>query len=214
MAEHPEGDEQGENEEEDEEWRRRERSKSDVRSIRSVTSMMQESRRERRDLRDRDREKDKDKDKEEGKERVSLSDRLASIGVLGRLGGSPDLGSSAVMGDSQSIKAAGFLANFTVRSASASISQPAQGSGPTKDSTVGVPDNAVDLVAPSLDTTLPVVPQFIDVEPIIIDPPLERFMTCDLGDIHLSEVYDLLRDYRRLGAAVNALKERQTSAVQ
>jgi hypothetical protein len=34
------------------------------------------------------------------------------------------------------------------------------------------------------------------------DGPIERFMTCEVGDIRLSEVGTLLRDYRRLAGVV------------
>lgn len=59
------------------------------------------------------------------------------------------------------------------------------------------------------------------------DPPIERFMTCkfpcpgargpadepsgEVGDIRLAEVGPLLRDYRRLAALVEALKEHSST---
>jgi hypothetical protein len=34
---------------------------------------------------------------------------------------------------------------------------------------------------------------------------MERYMTCEVGELRLSEIGVLLRDYRRLGAAVNSI---------
>ncbi|WVQ95627.1 hypothetical protein IAU59_002725 [Kwoniella sp. CBS 9459] len=46
--------------------------------------------------------------------------------------------------------------------------------------------------------------------PIDDEPPIERFMNCELGDIKLSEIGVLLRDYRRLGQIVaSAQAQRQ-----
>jgi hypothetical protein len=46
-----------------------------------------------------------------------------------------------------------------------------------------------------------------------VDPPIERFMSCELGDIRLSEIGELLRDYRRLGqAAIASNVKLQTGA--
>jgi hypothetical protein len=63
---------------------------SDARSIRSVGSMMSgTSRRDEKKEREKETEREKEREKEEvhapKMERVSLSNRLASIGVLGRL---------------------------------------------------------------------------------------------------------------------------------
>lgn len=53
--------------------------KGDARSIRSVSSVLSKS-----------RSRDAETEREEAKERVSISDRLASIGVLGRISTPPD----------------------------------------------------------------------------------------------------------------------------
>jgi hypothetical protein len=41
------------------------------------------------------------------------------------------------------------------------------------------------------------------------EEPLERFMTCETGDLRVSEVGALLRDYRRLAGVVARLQERE-----
>ena len=63
------------------------------------------------------------------------------------------------------------------------------------------------------------------ITPEPIEPPIERFMNCaygihlsseadidegEAGDIRLSEIGILLRDYRRLGLIVTTLNARQT----
>ncbi|OCF43608.1 guanyl-nucleotide exchange factor [Kwoniella heveanensis CBS 569] len=51
--------------------------------------------------------------------------------------------------------------------------------------------------------------------PIDNEPPIDRFMHCEVGDIRLSEIGVLLRDYRRLGHIVaSAQREQQQQQVQ
>jgi len=68
---------------------RHERSKSDTRSIYSVASAVSRVKSRDADSIKESSRKDaeKEKEREDAKERVSISDRLASIGVLGRIGG-------------------------------------------------------------------------------------------------------------------------------
>lgn len=49
--------------------------------------------------------------------------------------------------------------------------------------------------------------QAAEVDLHMIVPPIERFMTCEVGDIRLSEIGSLLRDYRRLATIVQGLTE-------
>ncbi|KAK8850516.1 hypothetical protein IAR55_004434 [Kwoniella newhampshirensis] len=171
----------------------------------------------------------KDKDDTPKQERVSLSNRLASIGVLGRLGNSsPAAGVSGgeAMVTSPSMTESltstvpapasapkpSIFANLTgSRSASASTSHTharrssllGGGSDPTRSnsprgsiSSIPLSPNPTSALPPTLDET--------------IEPPIDRFMTCELGDIQLSEIGLLLRDYRRLGQLVTSLQSKLT----
>ncbi|ORY31203.1 hypothetical protein BCR39DRAFT_526838 [Naematelia encephala] len=179
----------------------RERSKSDARSIRSVSSMMQESRKERE--RERKEKEDRERDKKEESqvkedERQSLGTRLASIGGFGRLAPGED-----------GVKGGGFLASFTGnRSASQGHARRSSLLGETSTGTK-MRESVSSPADSSASFPLPLSPLNQLPSSERIDPPIERFMTGELGDIKLSEIGELLRDYRRLGAAIIAHNARQ-----
>ncbi|WWD08310.1 hypothetical protein V865_006421 [Kwoniella europaea PYCC6329] len=171
--------------------------------------------------------------KEEVKERVSLSNRLASIGVLGRLS-SPAVPSpsSTTENDSKAMdesipapapsKASNFLANLTPRSISASLpSTHTPGSG-TKGQEIKQAEThgRRGSIFSNLDSTrshsrsprgsissLPLSKNNSGVELSENDGPIDRFMNCDVGDIKISEIGALLRDYRRLGNIVSDVQK-------
>ncbi|ORX41021.1 hypothetical protein BD324DRAFT_654638 [Kockovaella imperatae] len=155
----------------------RERRRSDARSIQSVSSVFSRDKEEARAM-----EKDKD--------RVSLSDRLASIGALGRLPSTDNVFASS---SAEVAKPTGFLANLTVGRST----PPPDRTHARKASLLSRAEPLGASPAGSI-TSLPALPENAD-------PPLERFMTCEAGDLKLSEIGSLLRDYRRLGDIVNAL---------
>ncbi|KAK6906608.1 hypothetical protein I203_100594 [Kwoniella mangroviensis CBS 8507] len=171
--------------------------------------------------------------KEEVKERVSLSNRLASIGVLGRLS-SPAVSSPTnstendIKATEDNIpapapsKASTFLANLTPRSISASLpSSHTPGNG-TKDQETKQPQThgRRGSILSNLDSirsrsrsprgsmsSLPLSKNNSGVELSENDGPLDRFMNCDVGDIKISEIGALLRDYRRLGNIVSNVQK-------
>ncbi|WVF68072.1 hypothetical protein IAT40_002835 [Kwoniella sp. CBS 6097] len=209
------------------------------------------------------------------KERVSLSNRLASIGVLGRLSqptpsSTPPVGAgpastsatsspvpmpatslSRVMssdslgagtaemagadggGSAATSKPSNFLANLT-HPRSISLSSPSSSSDKLPTHTQGhgrrssllggleaVLKGSSNHSTPSprgLPTSLPLSNEpshgpGADVAgytvPIDDEPPIERFMNCEVGDIRLSEIGVLLRDYRRLGLIVASAQRQQ-----
>ncbi|WWD20698.1 hypothetical protein CI109_105174 [Kwoniella shandongensis] len=178
----------------------------------------------------------KDKEDTPKQERVSLSNRLASIGVLGRLsnpaggsgGGGEPMTTSPSMADSvtgtvpapapipSTHTKPSIFANLTT---SRSASSTAQSHHARRSSLLGGGGGSQSDPARSNSpggsfASLPITPNMTSItiptgptgggDPG--DPPLERFMTCELGDIQLSEIGLLLRDYRRLGQLVNTLQ--------
>ncbi|WRT70689.1 uncharacterized protein IL334_007687 [Kwoniella shivajii] len=171
--------------------------------------------------------KNSGKGKEEAKERVSLSNRLASIGVLGRLG-SPTIPPPASLSEqegksspkeetptafTQPNKAANFLSNIAPRSISSSIpsshtpGQETRSHG-RRGSLLG--GGALELIKSHSPrgsiTSLSLSKETSNVEMGEEDGPIEKFMHCEVGDIKLSEIGLLLRDYRRLGNIVNGVQ--------
>nr|XP_018259602.1 uncharacterized protein I303_07670 [Kwoniella dejecticola CBS 10117]OBR81760.1 hypothetical protein I303_07670 [Kwoniella dejecticola CBS 10117] len=154
----------------------------------------------------------KDKEEKDTKERVSLSNRLASIGVLGRLS-SPANAPNVTEGDSKSSnaettsnpvpsKASTFLANLTPQSTA---------HGHTRRGSL-LSSNHLDLVKSHSNSprgsisSLPLTKDHSGVSLSENDGPLDRFMHCEVGDIKISEIGALLRDYRRLGNIVADLQ--------
>ncbi|OWZ57983.1 guanyl-nucleotide exchange factor [Cryptococcus neoformans 125.91] len=148
----------------------------------------------------------KEKDDGPKQERVSLSNRLASIGVLGRLsnpansaGGESTLASNdGTHGPSKSIlqslttaRSASNSQNHTRRSSllggSQTESQQYKASSP-RGNLPALPSNDASFGSHAL----------LDE----VDPPIDKFMKCDVGDLRLSDIGELLRDYRRLGTIV------------
>ncbi|EIW69899.1 hypothetical protein TREMEDRAFT_73653 [Tremella mesenterica DSM 1558] len=185
----------------------RSRAGSEARSIKSVSSTMREQKeKDRERQRERERiekdriskeEKEKDKDKErqirddkEGQkeERASLSDRLASIGVLGKYSSpTPSINNT----------------NLEI--------PPIPPPQPIKNLTTSLSVHTPDPKSPTGSTSsLPSFPPSL----IDIEPPIERFVTCDLADLRLSDVGALLRDYRRLAGIVTALQMASRSPQQ
>lgn len=170
---------------------RHERSKSDTRSIYSVASAM--SRVKSRDadsIKESSRkDADREREREDAKERVSISDRLASIGVLGRIGGQETPGREAGAGDSPQGKVSrakvseikligqpgsGLLAGI----ASSARSASASGSGHARRLSLlsGRPDASPSGSNASLPTISPAGgPTAVGSD---IEPPIEQFMTC------------------------------------
>lgn len=68
---------------------------SDVRSIRSVSSMMRDIQKEKDKDKGSEKEKERKEDKDDRNERISISNRLASIGKLGLAGSTPMTASSS-----------------------------------------------------------------------------------------------------------------------
>ncbi|WVW80846.1 hypothetical protein I302_102836 [Kwoniella bestiolae CBS 10118] len=165
--------------------------------------------------------------KEEVKERVSLSNRLASIGVLGRLSSPSVPTPPTVENDTKSIeetipapapsKASNFLSNLTPRSISASLPSthtPGSKDAEAKQSqTQGHGHGRRGSILSNFDSirshsprgsisSIPLSKHNSGVELGENDAPLEKFMNCEVGDIKISEIGALLRDYRRLGNIV------------
>ncbi|WVR08545.1 hypothetical protein IAU60_005600 [Kwoniella sp. DSM 27419] len=167
------------------------------------------------------------------KERVSLSNRLASIGVLGRLSNPAATvpssmgseGDKTVPEDNPTpggvpLKPANFLSNFTSpRSISSTLSSgttdKAQGHG-RRSSLLGGLEAVRSRSPRGSIASLPLSnnPSGSGSTRGIIteaDLPMDKFMNCDVGDIKISEIGLLLRDYRRLGNIVAAMpKQAQT----
>ncbi|RXK41692.1 hypothetical protein M231_00927 [Tremella mesenterica] len=139
-----------------------------------------EARNKERQIRD-----DKEGQKEE---RASLSDRLASIGVLGKYSSpTPSINNT----------------NLEI--------PPIPPPQPIKNLTTSLSVHTPDPKSPTGSTSsLPSLPPSL----IDIEPPIERFVTCDLADLRLSDVGALLRDYRRLAGIVTALQMASRSPQQ
>ena len=145
----------------------KERRRSDARSIQSVSSVMS---REKEEAKVREAERERERERE--KERVSLSDRLASIGMMGRVASSD----TAVTTGSQTppletTKQLGFFSNLTL-----GRSTPPSGSGAATGSTHSRRVSLLgrEAVSPAGSVaSLPALAEFID-------PPIDRFMTCEL----------------------------------
>ena len=135
-------------------------------------------------------------------ERESVGSRLASIGVLGR-------GPNASVGDSESpVKVSQLDCPDTHDQpgavSSLNTSRQNRGRG-TSLLGGGERSSKTDVHSPS-----PIASPAPPATPDAIDPPIERFMSCEVGDIRLSEIGVLLRDYRRLGEAVQSFHARHT----
>ena len=148
---------------------RPERRKSDARSIVSVSSMMSGPGRE--------------------KERVSVSNRLASIGGLGRMPSPHPDGSTSPVKLPNSEPSTIFSAPRMSRGRGSSLLGNSESLSRVKSADVKSPTPSVSSLPLVADT---------------VERPIERFMTCEVGDIRLSEIGTLLRDYRRLAAALQA----------
>ncbi|WVO17428.1 hypothetical protein L204_105120 [Cryptococcus depauperatus] len=146
------------------------------------------------------------KDDMQKQERFSLSDRLASIGVLGRLNSPSNAHSSAeaspAVGELSSKTS--FLQNLTTtRSVSTSQNHT------RRSSLLGGRNDLHITKTNSPQGSIISLPHSIAMEKAT--PPIEKFMTCELEDIRLSEISELLRDYRRLGAIINSLNAQSPS---
>lgn len=148
------------------------------------------------------------KDKEDGpkQERVSLSNRLASIGVLGRLsnpanttGAESTLASNDnTLGPSKS-----FLQSLTTARSASNSQSHTRRSSLLGGSQTESQQHKVSSPRGSLPA-LPANDASFGSHALLdnVDPPIEKFMTCDVGELRLSDVGELLRDYRRLGTIV------------
>nr|XP_019007358.1 uncharacterized protein I206_07924 [Kwoniella pini CBS 10737]OCF46139.1 hypothetical protein I206_07924 [Kwoniella pini CBS 10737] len=165
--------------------------------------------------------KEKEKDT---KERISLSNRLASIGVLGRLS-SPANAPNNGEGDSRNMEetmpnpASSFLANLTPRSISSSL--PSTSHSPANQETKThtrrgslLNNNSLELIRSHSPrgsiSSLPMTKDNSGTELNENAAPLDRFMNCEIGDIKISEIGILLRDYRRLGNIVANLQKNES----
>ncbi|ODN99475.1 hypothetical protein L198_03319 [Cryptococcus wingfieldii CBS 7118] len=145
----------------------------------------------------------KEKDDTPKQERVSLSNRLASIGVLGRLGSS----SNTPPGDSTPAEAHPvnkfFFQNHNHPRAHGASDQ---GHG-RRSSLLGGNPIESHLTRAANSPKGSTASLSLSNSGDALEPPIERFMTCEAGDIRVSEIGVLLRDYRRLGAIVDALNK-------
>ncbi|WVQ85958.1 hypothetical protein IAT38_008126 [Cryptococcus sp. DSM 104549] len=182
-----------------------------------------------------DKEKEGSRDRSERddtpkQERVSLSNRLASIGVLGRLSSPSNAGDNSANGGSSPAESSvplpnnktSFLHNLTTtRSASTASQGHARrssllgGAAGTTHTDFGFvrsnsPRGSISSL-PLSTTNSAIAAGHVAGE---TEPPIERFMNCEVGDIRLSEIGVLLRDYRRLGGIVSALQAKQTQSPQ
>ncbi|KAI0642379.1 hypothetical protein C8Q79DRAFT_917389 [Trametes meyenii] len=111
--------------------------------------------------------------------RKSLADRLASVPGLSRLSSNPS--------DPKVSPFFYFLLASPPASRRSSLMVPPHGSGGTKQVESPVSSRAQSPIA------------------IRISPPNTRFLTCTEDDIKVSEVGELLREYKRLAEAVRAM---------
>ncbi|KAJ9120066.1 hypothetical protein QFC22_002964 [Naganishia vaughanmartiniae] len=111
-------------------------------------------------------------------ERLSISDRFANLSGLGKSPTTPT---------EQSNMAQGILGTSTPRNP---LGRRTTWSTPLELDAATTPRSRE---SPLESPLLPSAPVDDDA-----GPPMERFMTCDLSDLRLSEVGELVRDYRRL----------------
>lgn len=186
----------------------KEKDKGEVRSIKSVSSMMSKE----------------DSNSKLDRDRATISNRLASIGVLGRLSNTAgDDGTISPPGDASPSKVCPLIpiSNRVYRL----TSQQQTGGGLLATLASGRARGA-SLFGPSesiKSNKSPERSEGISSPPEPFDPPMERFLTCksaspvtervsadtagDVGDIKLSEIGPLLRDYRRLAKVIETLKQ-------
>lgn len=120
---------------------------------------------------------------------ASIGGRLASIGAFGRpLNESPT--SSAPSPDSKT----GFFAALTARAGASGVPQRRVSGLGAAALEIKKPDGAASPV-PTLSSL-----------PLDFEPPVERFLTCEVADLRLGDVGTLLRDYRRLAGIINKLQ--------
>ncbi|KAL7422907.1 hypothetical protein Q5752_002204 [Cryptotrichosporon argae] len=137
----------------------------------------------------------------DGPGRVSIGNRLASIGVLGRLA-TPVESAGTTPPETK-----GYLANLASRAGSAAGSATAAISAGVG----GGPAHARARRPSALGASPAGSAASLPLAGGEHDPPLERFLTCEVGDIRLHEVGALLRDYRRLAGIVARLQAGQAS---
>lgn len=177
----------------------RPRARSDARSIMSVSSMMSRDRSE-RELKDVSSSVGHSRDPstsgpgafKRDPANNSIGNRLAQIGAFGRLATPPssEAAASAGGGTGPASPDKGFFATLGSRSQGGrgprgSLSAASVSGGERRADSLKSP-------TPSINTQLSHTPEEG------AGPPLERFMTCEVGELKMGEVAVLLRDYRRL----------------
>jgi hypothetical protein len=187
----------------------KDKDKAEVRSIKSVSSMMSKE----------------DSSSKLDRDRATISNRLASIGVLGRLSNTAgDDGTISPPGDASPSKVCPLLIPISGRGYGLTSKQQAGGgllatlaSGRARGASLFGPSESIK------SNKSPERSEGISFPPEPFDPPMERFLTCksaptvngrvtadiagDVGDIKLSEIGPLLRDYRRLAKVIETLKQ-------
>ncbi|TXT11100.1 hypothetical protein VHUM_01851 [Vanrija humicola] len=125
---------------------------------------------------------------------ASIGGRLASIGAFGRGPISESPTSSVPSPDSAK---PGFFASLTSRAGASGVPQQRRVSG------LGAA--ALEIKKPDSAAASP-VPPAASLPPLDFEPPVERFLTCEVADLRLGDVGTLLRDYRRLAGIINRLQ--------
>ncbi|WVQ70672.1 hypothetical protein IAR50_000194 [Cryptococcus sp. DSM 104548] len=157
----------------------------------------------------KDKEKGQSQDRREKEdtprqERVSLSNRLASIGVLGRLSSPANTSpGDCTPAEAHSVNKS-FFQNLT-------YPRGAHGTNDLghrrRSSLLGANQSESHLTKTTNSPKGSIASLPLSESADALEPPIERFMTCEAGDIRVSEIGVLLRDYRRLGAIVDALNK-------
>ncbi|KAL1410017.1 hypothetical protein Q8F55_004019 [Vanrija albida] len=124
---------------------------------------------------------------------ASIGGRLASIGAFGRVAPGPISESPTSSAPSPDSKT-GFFASLTSRAGASGVPQ-------RRPSGLG----AAALEIKKSEGAASPVPSSLSL-PLELEPPVDRFLTCEVADLRLGDVGTLLRDYRRLAGIINRLQ--------